>query len=116
MEAKVKVGIIHMTESEFSDIADATLARIERSVESCGAEVDTELKDGGVLELEFEDGSKIIVNRHAVAREIWVAAKSGGYHFRYADGAWRNTRDGEELFQALARYVGEQSGTPVRLA
>ncbi|MFO7190050.1 MAG: iron donor protein CyaY [Pseudomonadota bacterium] len=104
-----------MTESEFSEIADQTLARIERAVEDCGADVDVELKEGGVLELEFADGSRIIVNRHNAAREIWVAARSGGYHFRYADGRWRNTRDGEELFSALARYIGEQAGEPVRL-
>nr|PZN02751.1 MAG: iron donor protein CyaY [Pseudomonadota bacterium] len=79
-----------MTESEFSEIADQTLARIERAVEDCGADVDVELKEGGVLELEFADGSRIIVNRHNAAREIWVAARSGGYHFRYADGRWRN--------------------------
>ena len=105
-----------MTESEFSEIADETLARIERSIEACGVEIDTELRDGGVLELEFENGSKIIINRHAVAREIWVAAKSGGYHFRHADGAWRNTRDNEELFAALERHIGQQAGAPVRLA
>lgn len=105
-----------MTESEFSDIADETLERIERSVEACEVEIDTELRDGGVLELEFENGSKIIINRHAVGREIWVAAKSGGYHFRRVEGAWRNTRDGEELFAALERYIGQQAGVPVRLA
>jgi len=104
-----------MTENEFSDIADETLARLERAVEQCGADVDIELKDGGVLDLEFDDGSKIIVNRHAAAREIWVAARSGGYHFRYADGVWLNTRDGAELFAALARYIGQQAGVPVRL-
>lgn len=105
-----------MTESEFSEIADETLARIERGVETCGVDIDTELKDGGVLELEFEDGSKIIINRHVVAREIWVAAKSGGFHFRHADGIWRNTRDDEELFTALERYIGEQAGVHIRLA
>lgn len=105
-----------MTESEFSDITDETLARIEQAIEGSGADIDIELQDGGVLELQFEDDSKIIINRHMVAREIWVAARSGGFHFRYEAGVWRNTRDGEELFTALSRYVSEQAGTPVTLS
>lgn len=105
-----------MTESEFSEIADETLAHIERSVEECGADVDIELKEGGVLELEFEDGSKIIINRHAAAQEIWVAARSGGFHFRHTAEGWRNTRDDEDLYVALERYIGQQAGMPVRLS
>jgi CyaY protein len=68
-----------------------------------------------VLELEFHDGSKIIINRHTAAREIWLAAKSGGYHFRPHDGRWVGTRDGEELVAAIARCMTEQAGEPIRL-
>lgn len=105
-----------MDEREFNALADATLRRIEDAVEQCGAEVDLEVKPGGVLELEFDDGSKIIINRHTAAREIWVAAKSGGYHFRPEDGRWVGTRDGEELMTALARYMSEQGGRAIQLA
>ena len=55
----------------------------------------------GILEIECEDGSKVIVNRHVPNREIWVAARSGGFHFRAEDGRWRDTRGGEELAAAL---------------
>ena len=68
-----------------------------------------------MIEIEFENGSKIIVNRHGAAREIWVAAKSGGYHFRPDGGRWLGTRDGEELLAALARSVSEQAGVRVEL-
>jgi CyaY protein len=105
-----------MDEREFNALADATLSRIEDAVEQCGAEVDLEVKPGGVLELEFEDGSRIIINRHTAAREIWIAAKSGGYHFRPQEGRWLGTRDGEELMAALARYMSEQAGCEIRLA
>ena len=71
---------------------------------------------GGVLELEFGNGSKIIVNRHGAAREIWVAARSGGFHFRWDGAAWRDTRDGAELFAALSKLVSAQSGTGVILS
>jgi CyaY protein len=104
-----------MSESEFIERSDAALARLEAALESCGADVDFELKDGGVLELEFGNGTKIIVNRHAAAREIWVAAKSGGYHYRWDGARWADTRGGEELFAALSRHVSAQSGEAVTL-
>lgn len=100
-------------EREFNALADAMLRRIEDAVDASGADVDLEVKPGGVLELEFEDGSKIIVNRHTAAREIWVAARSGGYHFRPEAGRWLGTRDGEELMIALSRCMTEQSGQAV---
>jgi len=104
-----------MDESEFERLASATLNRIEAALDGCAADVDFELAAGGVLEIEFADGSKIIVNRHGAAKEIWVAAKSGGFHFRYADGLWADTRSGEELFAALSRLASGQAGEPVVL-
>ncbi len=102
-----------MDESEFNVLADAELMRIEAALESSGAEIDIEPKPGGVLEVEFENGSKIIINRHSAAREIWVAARSGGFHFKPSEGGWIATRDGAELYGLLARLVSEQAGHPV---
>ena len=104
-----------MDERQFEALASAALQRIERALDESGIAADFELKEGGVLELEFADGSRIIVNRHAAAREIWVAARSGGYHFRWDAGAWRDTRDSTELFAALSRLVSAQAGQPVLL-
>jgi CyaY protein len=108
-----------MDEREFTLAADAELLRIESALEvaseSGAVEFDFETKPGGVIEIECEDGSKIIVNRHGAAREIWVAARSGGFHFRPQDGRWVGTRDGEELMAALARTLSEQSGVSVTL-
>ncbi|MBU1236935.1 MAG: iron donor protein CyaY [Gammaproteobacteria bacterium] len=103
-----------MDEREFNALADATLRRIEDAIEACGADLDLEVKPGGVLEVEFANGSKLIINRHTAAREIWVAARSGGYHFRPQDGSWVGTRDDEELMAALGRVLSEQSGEEVR--
>ena len=105
-----------MNETEFNALAEGTLAAIVRALEASRVDCDCEFKGDGVLELEFEDGSKIIVNRYGPAREIWVAAKSGGYHYRFDGERWLNTRDGDELFAALSRYVSEQSGSPVVLS
>ncbi len=102
-------------EAEFESLAARALARIEGALEESGIDADFELKEGGVLEIEFGDGSKIIVNRHAAAREIWVAARSGGFHFRWDGTAWRDSRDGGELFAALSRLVSAQGGQAVLL-
>lgn len=105
-----------MEDKEFNALADAALARIEAALEACEADIDFELAAGGVLEIEFEDGSKIIVNRHAVAREIWVAAKAGGFHFRWDGQAWLDTRDGAELMVKLSGLASQQAGEAVSLA
>jgi len=105
-----------MNDAEFDRLAGAALQKIERELEASGVDADFELKEGGVLEIEFADGSKVIVNRHGAAREIWVAARSGGFHFRWDGAAWRDTRDGSELFAALSRVASAQAGQPVRLA
>jgi len=104
-----------MNESDFEALAATALARVERALEASGVDADFELKEGGVLEIEFADGSKIIVNRHGTAREIWVAARSGGFHFRWDGSAWRDTRDRSELLVALSRLVSMHSGRPVIL-
>lgn len=109
-----------MDEKTFLDLADAEMAWLERAIETATDEadidVDIEPKPGGIIELEFEDGSKIIINRHAAAREIWVAARSGGFHYKPEGGRWLNTRDGEDLHTALARLIGQQAGTEITLA
>lgn len=105
-----------MTDAEFEQLTDRTLAAVERALDRTTLDVDVQFKGEGVLEIEFSDGSKVIVNRHGAAREIWVAARSGGFHFRYTGDAWRDTRDGTELFAALSRIVSAQSGTAVILA
>ncbi|MSQ54063.1 MAG: iron donor protein CyaY [Betaproteobacteria bacterium] len=105
-----------MTESEFEALGDAALSAIERALEASGVDADTETKGAGVLEIEFEDGSKVIVNRHTAAREVWVAARSGGFHFRHDGHTWRDTREGTELFAALSKIVSAQAGTPVILS
>lgn len=104
-----------MDEREFETRAAQALAAIEQALEAAELDADFELKEGGILEIEFEDGSKIIINRHVAAREIWVAARSGGFHFRWDGAAWRNTRDGSELFAALSKLVSQQSGRGGRL-
>lgn len=104
-----------MTESEFENLAGAALAALESAFEAGAPDADVQTKGAGVLEVEFDNGSKMIINRHAAAREIWVAAVSGGFHFRHDGRVWRDSRDGTELFAAVSRLASQQGGVPVTL-
>jgi len=104
-----------MNDSEFNALADAVLAQIEQGLEDSGVDLDFFLASAGVLEIEFADGSKIVVNRHGAAKEIWIAARSGGFHFRWDGAVWRDTRSGESLLEALSTLVSAQVGEPVNL-
>ena len=104
-----------MTESEFNKRVDETFSRIETLLETSGADIDCEFAAGGILELEFSNGSKIIINRQGAMQEIWVAAKSGGYHYKWQDDAWRDTREGSELLSALGKLVSQQAGSEIVL-
>ncbi|MBK6393913.1 MAG: iron donor protein CyaY [Betaproteobacteria bacterium] len=104
------------TESTFLAAADATLAAIgaaiDHALEDADADLDWNLVDG-ILEIACEDGSKVIVNRHAPNREIWVAARRGGFHFRGDGGRWRDARGGGELGATLSAILREQAGLAV---
>jgi CyaY protein len=106
------------TETSFLAAADATLAAIGAALDTAlaasDADVDWSINEG-ILEIECEDGSKVIVNRHLPNREIWVAARSGGFHFRADAGAWRDTRGGGDLATALPAILATQAGIRVEL-
>ena len=107
-----------ITESEFIAAADGVLAAIgealDAALQDSVTDVDWTLNDG-ILTIEPEGGGRVIVNRHVPNREIWVAAKSGGFHYRAVDGQWRDTRSGAELGAALAALLDAQAGLSVRL-
>jgi len=113
-----------MSETEFLERVDQTLDRIEAAIEAAvdAGDSDIELsRSGGMLTLEFDNGSKIVINSQAAMHELWVAAKAGGFHFRLDGNTWRNTRnthdgnDTNELFAALSRFASAQAGTSVTL-
>lgn len=95
--------------SEFNAHADLVFDRIVDTLDAADADIDIEVNEN-VLTVTCEDDSKIIVNKHELNREIWVAAKSGGFHFRWNGEAWVDTRSGESLATALSRVVQQQSG------
>jgi CyaY protein len=101
-----------MDDKEFASLAEAALTRIQSGLDSAG--LDFETPADGILEIDFDNGGKMVINRHGAAQEIWVAARSGGFHFRPTDGLWTDSRDGEDLYIKLARLIAQQCGvTPL---
>ena len=96
-----------MEDSEFNRLADTALTRIETTIDESGSDADFH-RSGNVLEIEFDNGHKIIINRHDINQEIWVAAPSGGFHYAFQNGAWTSHRDDSELYARLKELFAEQ--------
>jgi CyaY protein len=105
-----------LTDAEYHRLAGELLARIEGKADSLlqddVVDIDTQ-RTGGLLELSFPGGSKIVVNMQPPPQEVWLAARGGGFHYRFSDGQWRDTRDGSEFFEALSQHASAQAGQPV---
>lgn len=107
-----------MSDQAFRRAAEAALDAIEAALERAaddGLDVEIERQEN-VITLAFEDDSRIVVNSHSAAQEIWVAARAGGFHYRLRDERWIDGRSGDELWAALSRLVSQQAGTAVVLA
>ena len=107
-----------MNESEFQEIADQTIEDIQDAIDNSGADIDYD-EIGGVLTLDFENGSKIIFSKQGPVKQLWMAAKSGGFHFDYNEeqNQWQcDSGDNEELFSMLSRLASEQAGEEISLS
>lgn len=101
-----------LTDAEYHAKTHAILAAVEVTVDgwlqSDLIDIDTH-RTGGLLEMGFPNGSKIILNTQPPLQELWMAARSGGFHYKFADGRWVD-RDGREFFEALSACASEQAG------
>jgi CyaY protein len=106
-----------LSDAEFHRRASAVLSAIEAAVDRLlqddVVDIDAQ-RTGGLLELAFPDGSKIVVNLQPPLHELWLASRAGGYHFRHVQGRWVDTRDGGEFFAALSREASAQARLPLR--
>ena len=106
-----------MTDPEYMDRAEAALAAIERSCDRINDESDVDIDNqrvGGMITISFQNGSQLIVNLQKPLQEIWLAARSGGYHYRHDGLAWVDTKTGEEFFGNLSREATLQAGQPLQ--
>jgi CyaY protein len=110
-------GPAAMTDTEYHRLAQAALAAIEATVDRWlqddVIDIDAQ-RTGGLLELAFPQGSKIVVNTQPPLHEIWLAARAGGFHYRWVEGQWRDTRTGSEFFESLSQHASSQGGRPLK--
>lgn len=102
-----------MTDYEFLDKAEAALIAIESCCDRINDETDADIdnqRNGTMVTLIFHNQTQIIINLQKPLHEIWMAAKSGGYHYEWIDGHWKDTKSHIELFTALSINASTQSG------
>lgn len=104
-----------MNETEFISVSNEILERIASAVDRADLDLDCSFKGEGILEIEFDDGAKLIINRNTPVREIWVAAPSGGFHFHDSGGRWVDTRDGVELSSRVSALLKQFSGRDISI-
>lgn len=104
-----------MSESDFLALAETTLTAIERAVDAADTDIEAS-RAGNVLTLELSNGSKVIVNSQAPMQQLWVAGKSGAFHYARNGNQWIDTRNGSELFASLSRLISAQGGEAVTLS
>ncbi len=106
-----------MTDTEFMDRAESVLRAIEASCDQINEQSDADIDNqrvGGMVTLVFRDGSQIVVNLQKPLHEIWLAARSGGYHYKFDGSQWQDTKGAGEFFDNLSRYASEQARMPLR--
>jgi CyaY protein len=113
------MGTSLLTDAEYQRLASHVLAQVERTLDAWlqddVIDIDAQ-RTGGLLELSLPGGSKIVINTQPPLHEIWLAARAGGYHFKHAEGAWRDTKDGVEFFERLSLETSAQAGLALRFS
>jgi CyaY protein len=105
-----------MTDHEFMNRAEALLGRIEACCDRINDETDADIDNqrvGGMVTLIFGNGTQIIVNLQKPLHEVWMAAKAGGFHYKFDGARWMDTKGNGEFFANLTRYAVEQAGQPL---
>ena len=106
-----------LSDAQYHEAIATTLSRIEKTVDTWlqddVIDIDS-ARTGGMLTLSLPDRSQLIVNAQPPLQELWLAARRGGFHFRLdQQGAWRDTRSGQEFFELLSACATEQARQPL---
>lgn len=104
------------TDIEYLNRAEAALAAIERSCDLLNDTTDADIdnqRTGGMITLTFSNKTQLIINLQKPLLEIWLAAKAGGFHYKFNGAVWLDTKQATELFADISRYASEQSGVSV---
>ena len=106
-----------MTDLEFLDQAEKLLLAVERNCDRINDTGDSDVdsqRTGGMVTLTFPNRSQIIINLQKPLHEVWMAAKSGGYHYKFDGAVWQDTKGAGEFFERLSQDAAQQSGAPLR--
>ena len=101
------------------DRAEALLGRIEAACDRINEDTDADIDNqrvGAMVTLTFPNGTQIVVNLQKPLHEVWMAARAGGFHYKFDGVQWSDTKGQGEFFSNLDRYAGEQAGRPLRFA
>jgi CyaY protein len=101
-----------MTDLEYQDQAERVLTAIETACDRLNDETDADIdnqRTGGMITLTFSNRSQIIINLQKPLQEIWMAAKAGGFHYKFDGTQWRDTKDASEFFKNLSRCASAQA-------
>ena len=108
-----------MTDLEYQDLAESVLKAVETACDRLNEKSDVDIdnqRTGGMITLTFSNRSQIIINLQKPLQEIWIAAKAGGFHYKFNSNQWTNTKDASEFFTNLSRCASEQAGQPLVFA
>jgi len=116
-------GVETIDDKQFYQLGSNLLRLIEVALEAADdaldLDLDVERQGGNVINIHFRDKSVIVVNTQPPLHEIWVAAKSGGYHYRWAGTVaqplWLDTKTGKELLSDLSEFASAQAGQPLKI-
>lgn len=111
-------------DKQFHQLGSNLLQSIEVALEAADdaldLDLDVERQGGNVINIRFRDRSVIVVNTQPPLHEIWVAAKSGGYHYRWAGTLatplWLDTKTGRELLTDLSEFASAQAGQAIAIS
>lgn len=102
-----------MTDLQYQDLAEQAIAAVETSCDRINDDTDADLdsqRTGNMVTLTFSNRSQIVINLQKPLQEIWMAAKAGGFHYKFSNGAWIDTKTGSNFFNQLSRSASEQHG------
>ena len=105
-----------MTDLQYQNQAESVLKAIEQACDQLNDESDVDIdnqRTGGMVTLTFSNHSQIIINLQKPLQEIWMAARAGGFHYKFNGGQWLDTKDKHDFFVNLSRYASEQAGQPL---
>ena len=107
-----------MTDLEYLNHAEELLKAVEAGCDHINDHSDADIdnqRTGAMVTLSFANRSQIIINLQKPLQEVWMAAQAGGYHYKFQDGRWLDTKDGSEFFATLSACATQQAGQPLEL-